>query len=56
MKNSPYMKIQKWDNKLKRFCFKSYQCGIKGVIWTYNKKRFNMISENLYKNWRKQNH
>lgn len=49
MKNSPYMKIKKWENQLNRFCYYSYQCAMKGVLCKYNIKRFNMINKNLDK-------
>lgn len=47
MKNSPYMKIRKWENQLNRFYFFAYQCAMTGVLCKYNKKRYQMISKNL---------
>lgn len=47
MKNSPYMKIRKWENQLNRFCFYAYNCAMKGIICKYNKKRYQKISKNI---------
>lgn len=49
MKNSPYKKIKKWENQLNRFWHYSYQCAMKGVLCTYNKKRYEKICRNLDK-------
>lgn len=49
MKNSPYMKIKKWDNQLNRFCIYAYNCFMTGVLCRKNKKRYNMICRNIDK-------
>lgn len=49
MKNSPYMKIRKWENQLNRFYFYAYNCAMIDVLCTYNKKRYDMICKNLDK-------
>lgn len=47
MKNSPYMKIRKWDNKLTPFAYHAERCLEKEIFCTYNKKRYKMICRNL---------
>lgn len=49
MKNSPYMKVRKWENQLNRFCYYAYNCALKGIVCTYNKKRYEMICRNIDK-------
>ena len=49
MKNSPYMKIKKWENQLNRFCIYALNCAMTGVICKKNKKRYDMICKNIDK-------
>lgn len=49
MKNSPYMKIKKWENKLNSYYFHAERCLEKESICIYNKKRYDMICRNLDK-------
>ena len=49
MKNSPYMKIKKWENQLNRFCIYAYNCFMTGVLCKKNKKRYDMICRNVDK-------
>lgn len=49
MKNSPYMKIKKWENRLNRFFFHAERCYQKEIFCTYNKKRYDMIRRNIDK-------
>lgn len=49
MKNSPYMKIKKWENQLNSYYFHAERCLEKEIFCTYNKKRYDMICKNLDK-------
>lgn len=49
MKNSPYMKIRKWDNQLTPFHYHAEKCLEKEIFCTFNKKRFEMICKNIDK-------
>lgn len=49
MKNSPYMKIKKWENQLNSYYFHAERCLEKESICIYNKKRYDMICRNLDK-------
>lgn len=47
MKNSPYMKIKKWENQLNRFCIYALKCVMSGALCKKNKKRYDMIIKNI---------
>lgn len=49
MKNSPYMKIKKWENQLNSYYFHAERCLEKEIFCTYNKKRYDMICRNIDK-------
>lgn len=49
MKNSPYMKIKKWENRLTRYYSHAEKCFCNSQFCYYNKKRYEKICKNLDK-------
>ena len=49
MKNSPYMKVKKWENRLTRYYSHAEKCFYNSQFCYYNKKRFTKICKNIEK-------
>lgn len=49
MKNSPYMKVKKWENQLTRYYSHAEKCFYNSQFCYYNKKRYEKICRNIDK-------